>query len=78
MPKSIETRLAKVSGSCNDVRLVEDVLKAFYSYDLQEIERLMQSIKGRDYLYKFHKLKQRGEGALFDLSFAFIQQGGGE
>ena len=78
MPKPIETRLAKVSGSCNDVQLVENVLKAFYSHDLQEIESLMKLIKGRDYLYKFHKLKQRGEGALFDLSFAFIQQGGGE
>ena len=78
MPKPIETRLAKVSGSCNDVRLVENVLKSFYSHDLQEIERLMKSIKGRDYLYKFHKLKQRGEGALFDLSFAFIEQRGGE
>ena len=77
MPKPIETRLAKVSGSCNDVRLVENVLKSFFSHDLQEVERLMQSIKDRDYLYKFHKLKQRGEGALFDLSFAFIEQGRG-
>ena len=76
MPKS-ETRLAKVSGSCNDVRLVEDVLKAFYSHDLQEVERLMQSIQSKEYCYRFHKLRQRGEGALFDLSFAFIEQGRG-
>ena len=77
MPKPIETRLAKVSGSCNDVRLVEDVLKAFYSKDLQEIEILMKRIKGKDYCYKFHKLTQRSGSPLFDLSFAFIQQGRG-
>jgi len=77
MPKPIETRLAKVSGSCNDVRLVEDVLKAFYSKDLQELESLMKLIKGKDYCYKFHKLTQRSGSPLFDLSFAFIQQGRG-
>ena len=77
MPKPIETRLAKVSGSCNDVRLVEDVLKAFYSHDLQELSNLMKLIKGKDYCYKFHKLTQRSGSPLFDLSFAFIQQGRG-
>ena len=77
MPKPIETRLAKVSGGLSDIRLIEDVLKAFYSKDLQELSNLMKLIKGKDYCYKFHKLTQRSGSPLFDLSFAFIQQGRG-
>ena len=84
MPKTTETRLAKVSGGLSDIRLVEDILKAFYSHDLPKIETLLKIIHGRNYSYRFHKLKQRSsqgshleDSGLWDISFAFIEQGRG-
>jgi hypothetical protein len=79
MPRITETRISKLSGGLSDVRLCEAVLKAFYAQDLQELQRLLQLVKGREYQYKFHKLTQRGQGSrisesgLWDLSFAFLE-----
>mgnify|MGYP003316891601 FL=1 len=79
--KTTETRLAKVSGGLADIRLSEDVLKAFYAHDLQKLESLLKIIHGRSYSYRFHKLKQRSsqgspleDSGLFDISFAFIEE----
>ena len=80
MPLITETRISKLSGGLSDVRLCEAVLKAFYSQDEQELQRLLQLVKGRSYEYKFHKLNQRGQGSrisessLWDISFAFLEE----
>ena len=84
MPKTTETRLAKVSGGLSDIRLVEDIVNDFYSHDLPKIESLLKIIHGRSYSYRFHKLKQRSsqgshleDSGLWDISFAFVEQGRG-
>ena len=78
--RTTETRIAKLSGGLADVRLCEQVLKAFYSEDLQKLVALMKIIEGRSYEYRFHKLTQRGQGTpvsesgLWDLRFAFEEK----
>ena len=86
MPKQREVRISKSSGGLADVRLIEDVLKAFFSHDLQRVGELMQLIQSRRYHYHFHRLQRRGgegsvvdEGGLWDLSYGIkeTQQGRG-
>tara|TARA_B100001094_G_scaffold294857_1_gene315777 strand:+ start:1506 stop:1763 length:258 start_codon:yes stop_codon:yes gene_type:complete len=83
MSKQREIRISKSSGGLADVRLIEDVLRAFFDHDLQRLGELMQLIKSRQYLYHFHRLQRRGgegsvvdEGGLWDLSYGFKETQG--